>query len=141
MARTFALGFLAIAAPMILLCLFVGSALGEVVFAVLVTAFPIALIALGASRGGHLGPLGWPLLGLLLLLEGAVVAMLALRGTVPTAPWLGGLPLATAVQVYGLFLAPLFYVSLLYAFTFDRFSLRSEDLEELRRRVAKKEEN
>jgi len=140
MARTFALGFLALAAPLILLCLFVGSALGEVVFALLVTAFPIALIALGASRGGRLGPLGWPLLGLLLLLEGFVVALLVLRGSVSTAPWFGGLPLATAIQVYGLFLVPLFYVSLLYAFTFDRLSLRSQDLEELRRHAAAREE-
>lgn len=135
MARSFALGFLALAAPLILLCFFIGSALGEVLFALLATAFPIALIALGASREGRLGPLGWPLLALLLLLEGCVVALLALRGSVPTAPWFGGLPLATAIQVYGLFLAPLFFVSLLYALTFDRFGLRSEDLEKLRRRA------
>lgn len=133
MARTFALGFLALAAPLIFLGFFIGSEPVEVLFALFATAFPIALIALGASREGHLGPLRWPLLGLLLLLELPVVALLALRGTVSTAPWWGGMPLAMAVQVVGLFVLPLLYVSLLYAFTFERFGLRTEDLEALRR--------
>jgi len=134
MARRAALAFLALASPAILLAFATGRAAGEVAFALLAMAFPVALIALGAQRDGSLGPLSWPLAALLLILEADVTAMLALRGTILTAPWLGGLPLATAIQVYGLFLLPSALVSLAYAWTFERFGLRQHDLDELRRR-------
>ena len=134
MARRLALAFLAISSPLILLTFIVGTAAGEVLFAFLGMAFPVALIVLGGHRCGHLGPLLWPLVALLLILEGCVVAMLALRGQILDAPWLGGLPLATAVQVYGLFLLPLLLVALAYAWTFESFGLRQADLDELRRR-------
>ncbi len=133
MAQRAALAFLAIASPIILLTFLAGTALGDVVFALLAAAFPVALAVLGAGRGRP-GRLLVPLAVLALILEACVVAMLVLRGRVPDAPWLGGLPLAAAVQVYGLFLLPLALVSLAYAFTFERFGLRREDLEALRRR-------
>ena len=98
------------------------SAVGEVLFTLLAVAFPVALIVLGAQRRGRLGGLTWPLAGLLLILEAGAVAMLALRGQILTAPWVGGLPLATAVQVYGLFLLPQLLVDFAYARTFDSFS-------------------
>ncbi len=134
MARRAALAFLACSSPAMLLIFVAGTPAGEVAFALLAVAFPVALIALGAQRRGSLGPLLWPLAVLLLVLEAAIVAMLALRGGVLTAPWLGGLPLATAIQFYGLFLLPLVLVSFAYAWTFERFGLRQEDLDELRRR-------
>lgn len=135
MARKAALIFLTVASPIIVLAFLFGTAAGDVVFSLLAVAFPIALIALGAAgRRGGLGPLAGPLAGLLLFLEALVIAMLALRGQVLDGPWLLGLPLATAIQFYGLFLAPLFYVALLYALTFERFGLRQEDLDDLRRR-------
>ena len=111
-----------------------GTRAGDLLFAALAMAVPVALIALGAQRRGRLGPLLWPLVALLMILEGCVFAMLWLRGSVLTAPWIGGLPLAAAVQFYGLFLAPMALVSLAYAWTFDRFGLRQEDLDDLRRR-------
>ncbi len=117
-----------------LLAFVAGTPASEAVFALLAMAFPVALIALGAQRHGSLGPLRWPLAALLLILEAGIVTLLALRGSILTAPWLGGLPLAAAVQFYGLFLLPLALVSLAYASTFERFSLRQEDLDELRRR-------
>jgi len=49
-----------------------------------------------------------------------------------------GLPLATAVQLYGLFLAPLFLVAFAYALTFDRFGLRRDELASLRRRFPRR---
>lgn len=134
MARRAALFFLACSSPALLLAFATGTPAGDVAFALLGTAFPVALIALGAQRRGSLGPLLWPLVALLLILEAAFVVMLALRGGVLTSPWVGGLPLATAVQFYGLFLLPLVLVSLAYAWTFERFGLRQEDLDELRRR-------
>ncbi len=141
MARRAALAFLALSSPAILLAFAAGTPAGEVAFALLAVAFPVALIALGAQRRGALGPLRWPLAALVLILEACVVAMLLLRGSVLTAPWLGGLPLAAAVQFYGLFLLPLALVSLAYAWTFERFGLRQEDLDELRRRFEDREED
>ncbi len=134
MAQRIALAFLAVSSPLILLTFIVGTAAGEVLFAVSAVAFPVALIVLGAHRRGSLGPLLWPLVALVVVLEGCVVAMLAFRGQILDAPWLGGLPLATAVQVYGLFLLPLLLVALAYAWTFESFGLRQADLDELRRR-------
>lgn len=134
MAKRAALLFLAVASPLFLLAFLLGTASGEVLFAVLAMAFPVALIALGGQRRGHLGRLFWPLAALLLILEACVVLMLAQRGQILDATWLGGLPLAAAVQVYGLFLAPLLLVSFAYAWTFDDHGLRQEDLDELRRR-------
>jgi hypothetical protein len=141
MAQRLALVFLGISAPAILLTFLVAVPAGEIVFCLLAAAFPIALIVLGASAGpGRLGPLTGGLAVLTVLLEGFVVAMLVLRGQVLEGPWVGGLPLATAVQVYGLFLTPMLLVSLLYALTFDRFGLRRQDLDELRRRFGKSPE-
>ncbi len=60
--------------------------------------------------------------------------MLLLRGRVLEAPWAAGLPLAAAIQLYGMWLAPLALVALAYALTFESFALRGEDLERLRRR-------
>jgi hypothetical protein len=57
--------------------------------------------------------------------------MLLLRGRVLDGPWFGGLPLAAAIQLYGVWLAPLLLVALVYALTFDRFALRQEDLDRL----------
>ncbi len=107
-------------------------------FALLATAFPVALIALAGGRSAGLGRLRLPLIVLVLFLEGCVIAMLALRGNAD-APWLGGLPLAATIQVYGIFLLPLPLVALTYALTFDRLGLRRQDLEELRRRFASPE--
>lgn len=139
MVQRVALAFLTVASPALLLTLLLPSALGlspagDVVFALVAVAFPIALIAAAADHRGRLGPLGPPLLALWLCLELCVAVMLAWRGQVLEAPWLGGLPLTAAVQLYGVFLLPLPGVALLYALTFDRFGLRQEDLEALRRR-------
>ncbi len=140
MARRVALAFLALSSPAMLLALVAGTLAGEVIFTLLAAAFPVALSALGAQRHGSLGPLLWPLAALLLILEAGMVAMLVLRGSILTAPWLGGLPLAMAVQVYGLFLLPLALVSLAYAWSFERFGLRREDLDELRWRFGNRTE-
>ena len=134
MARRAALAFLAFSSPAMLLAFAFGTPVGDVAFALLAMAFPVALMALGAQRGGSLGPLFWPLATLLLILEADVVAMLALAGSVQNAPWVGGLPLAMAVPLYGLFLLPQALVCLAYAWTFERFGLRQDDLDELRRR-------
>lgn len=133
MPKKIALRFLALASPAILIVFVWPVPGGEVLFTVLAMAYPVALIVLGGARGVRLGPLGPPLLLLLAILEGSCLGMLLLRGRVADGPWLGGLPLAAALQIYGLWLGPLVLVALAYALTFDRFELREEDLERLRR--------
>lgn len=134
MPKRVALGFLAFASPAIVAASLSGPRLAGALFALLATAFPIALMAVGAERRGTLGPLGWPLLGLLFYYEACVAAMYLARGRVLEAPWVLGLPLAAAIHFYGVFLLPLVLVALLYARTFERFGLTREDLDDLRRR-------
>ena len=131
MARKLSLMFLAIASPVMLALFFMPWPWVDWAFAVLVMAYPVALIVVGVSRDGRLGPVGLPLLALLLFLEACGVGMLLLRGHVLDGPWFGGLPLAAAIQLYGVFLVPLLLVALTYALTFDRFEMRDEDLDRL----------
>ncbi|MCP4662336.1 MAG: hypothetical protein GY856_43615 [bacterium] len=134
MAKRLALVLLAISSPGMLVTFVWRTAAGEVLFSLLAVIFPLALIALGAQKRGRLGPLLAPLAVVTLHLLAGVVAMLALRGRVLDGPWLWGLPLAAAILVYGIFLLPLLLVSLSYALSFERYGLRAEDLEQLRRR-------
>lgn len=131
MARKLSLAFLAVASPVMLL-LFLGPwSWADEIFALLVMGYPVALIVVAVGRRGTLGPLGVPLLFLLIFLEACAIGMLALRGQVVDGPWFGGLPGAAAIQLYGLFLTPLLLVTLAYALTFDKFEMTDDDLERL----------
>lgn len=107
--------------------------MGEALFAALAAAFPVALAILGATRGGRLGPLRVPLLALFVILESCVFGMFVFRGRLEELPWVGGLPLAAAIQLYGMWLLPLALVTITYALTFDSFTLTEEDLDRLQR--------
>jgi hypothetical protein len=130
-ARRLSLLFLAVASPLVVLTFFLPGPVAEYLFTTLVMAYPVALIALAVARRGRLGPLAVPLVSLLVILEACGLGMLVLRGRVADGPWIGGLPAAAAVQLYGLGLVPLLLVTLVYALTFDRYELRAEDLERL----------
>ena len=121
---------LVLASTLLLVLLTVSGPAAEVAAAVLVAAFPVILIVLG--RRGRLGGLRLVLVSLLLLFAGSLLAMLALAGRVAELPWIGGLPLAAAILVYGLWLVPLVIVVVAYALSFDRHELCGEDLERLR---------
>jgi hypothetical protein len=131
--RRLGLAYLSLAAPGALALFVIPTAWAEEVFAVLAVGFPVALIAVGAARNGSLGPLRLPLLALTLILEGALLAMLTLRGSEAAGAWFGGLPPSAAVMLYVMFAAPLPLVGLAYALTFSGFTLREEDLEALDR--------
>lgn len=131
MARRIALLFLALASPLVLVLFLMSWPVAEVLFALLVMAYPVALIVVAVTREGRLGVVRFPLIGLLLFLEACAVGMLLLRGRVLDGAWFGGLPLSAAVQLYGLWLVPLLLVALAYGLTFDRFELRQEDLDRL----------
>lgn len=127
----FALAALALASLATLVGLISGSEAGAILSLLIAPVFPIALIVLGASRKGRLGALALPLLGVGILLEGGLVAMLALRGRVLEAPWVAGLPLAATIQIYAMWVVPFLIVAVVYALTFESFTLTRDDLERL----------
>lgn len=127
MANRTALALLALAS----LATLTGSCFGSAWLSALGAAlFPVALIALGASRQGRLGPLKLPLLLLGLVLAGVLAVLLLLPHGGPDA---GPLPLGTVLMLFVLVPVPFGLVSWVYAATFDRWFLREEDLERIRR--------
>ena len=130
MANRPALALLALAA----LATLIGSCWGSVAAPWLSALggafFPVALIALGAAREGRLGPLKIPLLLLAMVLAGVLATLLLLPDGGPDA---GPLPLGTVLMLFVLVPVPFVLVSWAYAATFDRWFLREEDLERIRR--------
>lgn len=143
--RTGVLTFLSIASPALLVASLVPGRTPDWGLALLSAAFPVALMALGAARrtpapGGprRPGALGWVLVALLVILEGAAIGVLALSGGAADglgAVRLAGLPVTTVIQVVGLWLLPLPLAALGYALTFERAGVTGEDLEHLRARA------
>lgn len=113
--RRAALLFLGIGSPLLLLALLAGGRGGGLLFALLSLLFPAALCVAGASRGRGGPAWRWapPATGLVLLLSGAGLLLLAERGG--EAPRLLGLPAATALMLAGLGLVPLLLTGLGYA--------------------------
>ena len=134
MTRRLALAALAVASLLVLSLCLIGGGPAEVAFAVLAMAFPSALMLLGTARSsGRASAAAGPIVALLVLLEASLAGMLLFRGEVSTGPWLLGLPIATAIQLYGIFLLPLALVVVGYALTFDSVEVSEDDLERLRR--------
>jgi hypothetical protein len=133
MARRICLLFLVVASPLILILFLMPWTYSDVIFAILVMGYPVALIVVAVGRSDGVGGLGVVLFILFVLYEVSALGMYALRGFVMEAPWIGGLPLAAAIQLYGLWLMPLLVVPLAYALTFDRFEMTPEDLVQLQR--------
>jgi hypothetical protein len=132
LANRSALLLLSFCAPAALLAFCVDAPALHWVAGLAVTTFPVALIALGAARGGRLGGLRWPLLLLWIVLAGCFAALLALPHGGPDVL---GLPLGTALMLFVLVPVPFALVCWAYA---ARFDLRDEDLEKLRRLRARK---
>ena len=131
MAHRFALVLLGLAAPATLLAFCFGGAAWPWIAALAGgAAFPVALIVLGASRGGRVGGLAGALvlLGILLAL-----GLLAVLGLPQGGPDVFGLPVATAIMIFVLVPLPLLGLGWLYAARFDRHGIREEDLDRMRR--------
>ncbi|MDX1644843.1 MAG: hypothetical protein R3244_10855 [Thermoanaerobaculia bacterium] len=133
-ARRAALAFLSVASPGVVLAFWLGGGPGELLFALVAAVFPIALVVLAVGERGA-GRLVGPLLVLSLILLGSLVAIWLLRGRLDELPWIGGLPLAAAIQLYGLWFVPLLLVALAYALNFDTAGLSDVALERLHRRT------
>lgn len=141
MARRLALGALTLSSILILVSCLLGGGAAELGFALLAVGFPVILMVVGATdRQGSLGSVVWPIGVLFLSLEACLIAMLALRGEVDSGAWLLGLPAAAAVQLFGIFLAPLALVALGYALTFGSFDVNDDDLERLRQLSGRRED-
>lgn len=94
----------------------------------------VGFMALGAARPGRrLGLLWIPFGFAFVVLVGGFGLALALPGTEgPAARLVGGLPLRTALVVYGVGLLPALVLPLAYAFTFEKLTLDGTDLERIR---------
>lgn len=127
LAHRLAIVLLALAALAALLAFGVG---GAWLAALAGAAFPVALIVLGATRGGRLRGLTGPVLLLAVILGvGLPLVVFLPKG----GPDVLGLPLGTALMIFVLVPVPLLLTGLAYALTFDRLGLRPEDLDRVRR--------
>lgn len=106
----------------------------KVLFAGVAAVFPPTLMVIGAARRGRLGLQLVPIALLAATLLAVMAGLFVYRGDGLDGRWWGGLPMAAAIQLYGLFLLPLAMSSLGYAVVFDHWGLSQEDLDDLRAR-------
>ena len=107
-----------------------GAAWSAPVFAVGVSMAAGAMMVLGAARGGRIGVLLAPIV----VTVSIVAAGMLVAWALPSGPeplWLG-LPRRAAIVLYGVGLLPLFILPLAYAWTFDRMTLREDDIQRVR---------
>jgi hypothetical protein len=99
----------------------------------------ISLMALGAMRGNQLPrSLAWTFVGLFVLCAGAFLLALALPAAEGAGgPLLLGLPLRTAIVLYGVGVVPIAILPFAYALTFDSSTLSEEDLRRVREAYAR----
>ncbi len=123
---------LAASSPLILLGLFVDHAAAAWLATVLIALQPALLIAVGAGREGRLGPLAAAVSALIGILAITSLLLLWLSAR-ETSPLAAGFPASFLVALGGFWLLPLILTSVAYVATFERFSLREEDLDTIRR--------
>lgn len=104
MAR-FARIMLGVASPLLLLACLVGGGAGTWLFVLISPLVPPALIVLGACRGAGDRRVALVALMLALSLELGAVSVMLLDAR--SAPWLFGLPLATALMLLAFGVIPL----------------------------------
>jgi amino acid transporter len=94
----------------------------------------IAMMVLGAMRNGHLGRrLSLSLAGAwLILVVGFLAALYLPAESASHMRLFFGLPLRSAIVLYGVGLLPLVAMPIAYALTFDDATLSAQDLERLR---------
>ncbi len=103
-----------------------------------ITVLVLSLLVLGTRRRGRRRPavlvLGFMLLGLVLV--GGIGAALILPPETAASPLLFGLPRRAALLIYGVGLAPVLFLPLSYALSFEATVLSESELRELRARLA-----
>ena len=99
----------------------------------------MSLMALGAVRRDTLpSSLAWVFGALFVLCTGCFLAALALPAAEgANGPLLLGLPVRTAIVLYGVGVVPIFILPFAYALTFDASTLSEADLERVRAAAAR----
>jgi hypothetical protein len=94
----------------------------------------MSLMALGATRRGMLAPaLRWTFVGMFVLCAGSFAFALGMPAAEGTGgALLLGLPLRTAVLLYGVGVVPIMILPFAYALTFDKSTLSDDDLVQVR---------
>lgn len=94
----------------------------------------MSLMAIGAVRRDALPrSLVWTFSGMFLFCAGCFIAALALPPAEgANGPLLFGLPLRTAIVLYGIGVVPIFILPLAYALTFESSTLSEDDLNRVR---------
>lgn len=127
-------GLLALASFVIVGVSWSSSPAAQWTFALLVAAFPPALIWLAVGRRPRQRAMAVVVAGLLVLLQGSTLAILVWRDAFALNRWLLGLPPAGLAFILGLWLAPFVLSTWAHIATFDLTGLRPSDLDALRRR-------
>ncbi len=109
------------------------------VFGTLHLVLMISCLLVGMSKKGNPGPTRWPLISGGLILVSLLTLLFATYDTYmsdgrPGALW--NLPDPTSLMIFGIWIFPLLIVAY-FVLTFDRWYLRSEDLDRFREIVAK----
>ncbi len=112
-----------------------GGLAGAVLLAFATALLMAALVVLGGGGNGGAGALTLAVFTLVVVVGGGVAGAFLLGAPEgPDTPLWGGLPRGAALLVYGAGLIPAVAVPLIYAWTFDRTTLRPDVLDEVRRR-------
>lgn len=104
----------------------------EALYALAAVALPGALLLFGEPGRGPRRRLVAAAVTTLVLLTGGLTSLMWLAGSEATDLWLLGLPVGLAIQIWGMCLAPLLIVGLLFALDFERFTPAARDLERIR---------
>jgi hypothetical protein len=106
---------------------------GASLMAVAVPSTMFAMMMLGAVRTDRgLGPLTVPFAVVFVLVAGGLSAALWMPPDAAGAPLWFGLPARAAVIIVGVGLVPLFMLPVVYALSFDRFTLSDADVARVR---------
>lgn len=106
------------------------------VFAIATAAMMVAMLVLGAARRtAPLGKLVWIFIFCFVALAGGFCLALTAPEVSPTARLWLGLPEGAAVILYVVGLLPLLVLPVAYAVTFEKTTLNTDELEELRARL------
>lgn len=110
-----------------------AETLAPILLALGTAATLASTLALAVHREGRIGILWLPVLFIVLVVGGGLVALVLMPPTDPGDPTLFfGLPPRAALLLYGVGLLPTLVVPVTYAATFERLTLSPADLERVR---------
>jgi hypothetical protein len=112
--------------------LIVPGRLWSGLYALAAVALPAVLLLLGEPGRGRARRLLGAVVTTGALLTGGLAVLMWLAGGDPAEWWLLGLPAGLAIQIWGMAVAPLLVIGVLFGLDFERFSPSAHDLERIR---------